>query len=583
MESDKRCKESESKELIELVPDKETDELSQESESEELSIDVPLALNMESYKRSKESESEELIQLVPDKETDELSQESESEELIIDVPLALDMEPENRCYIYKVPHKLLKGNREAYTPMLISIGPFHHGKENLRKMEELKVRYFKEACYRTKKKQKELARCVQEKEVEIRQCYSDTFYISSEDFVKMILLDSIFIIEHLWRTKQNLLKSSSSNDTSYPNSEENENSDPKNSLKSSGSNDTSYPNNEENENSDQKTLLKSSGSNGTSYSEESGNSDQTKKKYSWLSYNILRDLMLLENQVPFFVLEELYNSSYKQIEDPKVEFREFVFDYFIHFCKDYSFKFHSDYKEILKENKKVKHFTDFLRSLLVPREPKRGKSIKRLPCATKLAEAGVEFREVKNRRLLEIEFQKKPILEKFPFLNLSWLLSCFPCFKCLENMQPVLELQSFLVGDATECVIRNLMAFEQRHHPGETYICNYIVLLDHLINTAEDVDLLVEKKVLVNWLGNNKAVATLINKLCIQIVEGNQSCYYELSERIHGHYSSYWSKLMASFTSLYFRDFWRGITTVVGILVVVLTLGNFVTPFVIHR
>lgn len=85
-------------------------------------------------------------------------------------------------------------------------------------------------------------------------------------------------------------------------------------------------------------------------------------------------------------------------------------------------------------------------------------------------------------------------------------------------MQPVLELQSFTVGDATECVIRNLTAFEQCHCPQETIICNYIVLLDHLIDTAEDVDLLVEKKILVNWLGNNEAVATLINKLCHQIV-----------------------------------------------------------------
>jgi hypothetical protein len=54
--------------------------------------------------------------------------------------------------------------------------------------------------------------------------------------------------------------------------------------------------------------------------------------------------------------------------------------------------------------------------------------------------------------------------------------------------------------------------FTQHHYPREAYICNYIVLLDHLINTAEDVDLLVEKKVIVNWLGSNKIVANLINK-----------------------------------------------------------------------
>ena len=90
-------------------------------------------------------------------------------------------------------------------------------------------------------------------------------------------------------------------------------------------------------------------------------------------------------------------------------------------------------------------------------------------------------------------------------------------------MQPVLELKSFIIGDETESVARNLMALEQCHYPWEAYVCNYIVLLDNLINTAADVDLLVEKNVIVNWLGNNKAVAILINNLCQQLVEGNQT------------------------------------------------------------
>ena len=169
-----------------------------------------------------------------------------------------------------------------------------------------------------------------------------------------------------------------------------------------------------------------------------------------------------------------------------------------------------------------------------------------------------------------------------PFLNFSWLLSCFPCLKCLEIMQPVLELKSFVIRDATEPVVRNLMALEQCHYPREAYVCNYIVLLDHLINTREDVDLLVEKNIIVNWLGNNKAVAVLINHLCQQIVEGNHSCYFDLSEKIKHHYSSCWSKLMGSFTNLYFKDFWRGTATVVGIMVLLFTVWNFARPFVFH-
>ena len=179
----------------------------------------------------------------------------------------------------------------------------------------------------------------------------------------------------------------------------------------------------------------------------------------------------------------------------------------------------------------------------------------------------MEFREDKKKRLLDIKFQKSRLLECLLFLTLSWLSSFLPCFNCLENMEAVLKIPSFTVGDATNRVIRNFMAFEQCHYPHETYLCNYIVLLDHLIETEKDVDLLVERKVLDNWLGRDEAVVNLINELCHQIVEGNHSCYHDISERINEYYMGYWSKLMASLKSQYFRrDFWRGSITVAGIL-----------------
>ena len=41
----------------------------------------------------------------------------------------------HRC-IYKVPNKLRRLNSDAYTPRLVSFGPFHRGKEDLQGMEE---------------------------------------------------------------------------------------------------------------------------------------------------------------------------------------------------------------------------------------------------------------------------------------------------------------------------------------------------------------------------------------------------------------------------------------------------------------
>uniref|UniRef100_A0A7N2R2W8 Uncharacterized protein n=1 Tax=Quercus lobata TaxID=97700 RepID=A0A7N2R2W8_QUELO len=186
-----------------------------------------------------------------------------------------------------------------------------------------------------RKARRSLQDALEKNEETIRNYYAESFDISTKDFIAMILLDSIFIIEHLWRTKRTSLKSCRSNGTSSPQIEE--------------------------------CFL-----------------DEQNPR---LSYSILQDLILLENQVPFFVL--------------------------------------------------------------------------------------------------------------------------------------TLELLSMLQ-----------MLREHAACHGNP------ILYNHPIDTAEDVDLLVEKKVLVNWLGSNKAVAILINRLSHQIVEGNRSRYYELSEQLHGHYEN---------------------------------------------
>ena len=78
------------------------------------------------------------------------------------------------------------------------------------------------------------------------------------------------------------------------------------------------------------------------------------------------------------------------------------------------------------------------------------------------------------------------------------------------------------------------MALEQCHYPREAYVCNFMVLLDYLTDTREDVDLLIEKKIIVNEIGSNKAVAIMVNKLSLEIAE-EKSCYTDLAEELKNH------------------------------------------------
>ena len=45
-----------------------------------------------------------------------------------------------KCCISRVPKRLRQVNERAYTPVLVSIGPLHHGKDNLKPLEEHKGR-----------------------------------------------------------------------------------------------------------------------------------------------------------------------------------------------------------------------------------------------------------------------------------------------------------------------------------------------------------------------------------------------------------------------------------------------------------
>jgi hypothetical protein len=297
-------------------------------------------------------------------------------ELVIDIPFVLEPPAWPECCIYRVPKKLRKVNNEAYTPKLISIGPLHnYGMEEFRDMEMQKLRYLREFCFRTGKSQEKLASIIEDKEVEIRHCYAETSELSSKEFVNMILLDGIFIIELFWRTFEKKEK------------EEMEKKEP-----------------------EEKEMEK----------KEHKENEMEKKEYEdyilskpWLRDGIEHDLLLLENQLPFFVLEDLYKSGAegqkmieKQKEDPpKKELKDIPF---LELCCNYFSKYDQHPNSDIFKGKKIEHLTDLLRCFFYPPDlkDKRKKAIDHPYSATKLDEAGVKFKKVEERHLLDIKFEK---------------------------------------------------------------------------------------------------------------------------------------------------------------------------------
>ncbi|KAK7395679.1 hypothetical protein VNO78_16244 [Psophocarpus tetragonolobus] len=432
------------------------------------------------------------------------------------IHISKDIEPalHDSCCIYKIPLTLKKLNKEeAYAPLMISIGPFHHNKAELEPMHKQKQRYFLAFWERLTSK-KVLAKYkafLSDKVENIRHMYSEPTSLCNDKFVDMILLDSVFIMELFLRK---------------------------------------------------------------SYQTEQEENDYMFTT-SWICKSIQRDLLLLENQLPIFVLAELHTRFCEQ--NSVISFIELAFNYFEDY---YPHKLTNDQTKemVIKNFKSCKHFTDLIRLFYLPKKvhakewmPSKhfilnGKDECVIKTATKLNEAGVSFEnKVNHKSLLDIKFKKVPVL--------NWFL-CLGCIPCITFVKARLQIPQLKVLQTTECVLRNLIALEQCHYSDQPFICNYVSLIDSLIHTQEDVELLVDKEIIVHELGCHNELATMINGLCKNVVV-NWNYYGNTSKELNEHYNCCWKHYMGMLRSVYFRDPWRLSSTIVGVVIFLFAIFNF--------
>lgn len=396
--------------------------------------------------------------------------------------------------IYEVPSALRDRKVDAYTPRVISIGPIHHYSEKLVAMEIQKRRHLKEFCRRRVEREQEglletLLRTISGQEDHIRRCYAaDSSKLSGDQFVMMVLLDAVFILELFLRNEEYL-------------------------------------------------------------GDNSKYQDDFIIGQPWLRTAIRRDLILLENQLPFSTLNDLYECVMSTTD-----------------CKPFiylSCRYFDKYKKNSEPGKKILHFTDLVRCFLSFKHPDlkidRAEPIKTLYSATMLQHAGIKFKPLPNVSLLDIRAWKPLSKVQTP----------------LSDNKGKLLMPSLEIDNNTECLFRNLIALEQLHYPGEEYICRYVKLLDFLVDLENDVDLLIENKVIVSKLGDSKAVAELINGLCREMVEVS-STFDPLSKLLNDYYDSSWNKNKAYLVSVYFKNIWTGTGTVVGSLILLVTVTRFI-------
>jgi len=105
--------------------------------------------------------------------------------------------------------------------------------------------------------------------------------------------------------------------------------------------------------------------------------------------------------------------------------------------------------------------------------------------------------------------------------------------------------------------------------------------LDFLIDTAKDVDFLVQSKILVNNLGDSNAVATMVNNLNKGILHIDTNNYYRLlGSFLNAFKKSPRHNWKVVLRRDYFGNPWRTMATIGAIILLVLTVGQTICSII---
>jgi hypothetical protein len=261
----------------------------------------------------------------------------------------------------------------------------------------------------------------------------------------------------------------------------------------------------------------------------------------WILPYVYRDFLLLENQLPFFVLEKLFDISRTPADGDPLTLEVLALQFFqkaIGIPEEFVNSYTS-------ANPKPLHLLDLVRSSLIPADPPNSEcypGTQVFPCVSKLRRAGIEIRLGQAYSFLEVKVENR-----------------------------VIEMPSIAMDDSMRYFLFNCVAFEQCHKRTTKHMSVYATFLHCLVNTESDFDYLYERKVFE--LGADSELTGFINKLGKDLVFDIHSCYLakafnDVNEFYRKRY--YWK--WATFKREYNNKPWLFISAFLAFVLLVLTI-----------
>ncbi|KAI3939360.1 hypothetical protein MKW98_022228 [Papaver atlanticum] len=454
-----------------------------------------------------------------------------------------DLDSGRSWTIYRIPRNLVNVHKPAYIPKIISIGPFYYQEPRLQAMEEHKTRYLLRVLGYTglqhsavtidnttnnqdNKGKLELAepsshvqqqRRLSGKDIHLedlvaamkgwerktRECYSEKFdNIESDDFVQMMVIDGCFVIE-LLRLFYNY------------------------------------------------------------YFEDDNKESVCDPIFTtrWMIRSLQRDLLMLQNQLPFFVLQELFNLTSCPGKS-NMSLVDLTLKFFAPLLPRYDVDSNRD---MSGDHTEYDHLLDILRTSFIT-EIQNKKPISRW---RKPPHATPSVRFVQEKQLIHSVKELQDAGVKFLKKEQSNLLD-------IDYEDGKLKIPPLYIDDNTVPVLLNFVAYEQCDEEAEPYFTNHLMFFDSSVNTSLDVEILHYYGIVNHLMGSDKDVTNLINRLCREIVYDVESCHLskqmrEVNEAYKAYYATRWHKWWANLIRDYFSSPWTFLSPLAAIILLLLT------------
>jgi hypothetical protein len=257
----------------------------------------------------------------------------------------------------------------------------------------------------------------------------------------------------------------------------------------------------------------------------------------WILPAIQSDLLLLENQVPFIVLQTLMKVSKIGVFD---DLNWMAFRFF-------NLSLGRPERHLEKyRNLEGKHLLDLIRMSLTPNKKSKGESEDVPPMKAKSGKVSPsDFTLIMSSTRLSLRGITFIRSDADSLLDIRW--------KRNKLHIPLLRLDGF-----SSSIFLNCVAFEQSYAKSTNEITSYVVFMGCLLNGEEDATFLSDdNRIIENYFGSKIEVSQFFKNICKDVVfDINTSYLRNVFEQVNEYSSRWYAPLMSTwarrrlFTSL---------------------------------